>query len=156
MPFIRRKELSTDEAKGIDVVLDAIDWFEKNNEIHNLLMLLQPTSPLRAQEDIDKAIELLFFKKAQAIISVCEVDHHPYIANTLTKDGCMKDFLKPEIINKNRQELPNFYRLNGAVYLVKCDYIKKQKNFFGEKTFAYIMPPERSIDINSEMEFKIV
>lgn len=155
MPFIRKKELSTDETKGIDVILNTIDWFENINKTYNLLMVLQPTCPLRVQEDIDKAIELLFLKKARAIISVCEVDHHPYWANTLPKDGCMKDFLKPEIINKNRQELPNYYRLNGSIYLVYCDYIKRHKSFYGGNTFAYAMPQERSIDIDSEMDFKI-
>jgi len=149
--------LSTDGAKGIDVVLHAIDWFRENDKRkqYNLIMLLQPTSPLRTREDIDKAIEFLFLKETKAIVSVCEVDYHPLWANTLPEDGCMKDFTRQEIINKNRQELPVFYRLNGAIYLAYCNYIKEQKGFFGEKTFAYIMPRERSIDIDDEIDFEL-
>ena len=156
-PFIRPKQLATDEAKGIDVVLHTINWFRENDKQkqYDLIMLLQPTSPLRAKEDIDKAIEFLFLKEAKAIVSVCEVDHHPLWANTLPEDGCMKDFIRKEIINKNRQELPVVYRLNGAIYLAYCNYIKEQKNFFGEKTFAYIMPKNRSVDIDNEIDFKL-
>ncbi len=135
--------------------MHAIDWMEKNNRWYDLLMLIQSTSPLRTKEDIDKAIEFLFLKEAKAIVSVCEVDHHPLWANTLPEDGCMKDFIKPQIMNKNRQDLPIFYRLNGAIYLAYCDYIKQCKSFLGKETFAYIIPKVRSIDIDSELDFKI-
>ncbi len=157
VPFIRPKELAEDNAKGIDVVLHAIDWFRENNKRkqYDLIMLLQPTSPLRITEDIDKAIELLFLKEAKAIVSVCEVDHHPLWVNTLPEDGCMRNFIRQEIMNKNRQELPVFYRLNGAIYLAYCNYLKEQKGFFGDKTFAYIMPRERSIDIDDEIDLKL-
>jgi len=157
IPFTRPKKLAEDNAKGIEVVLHAIDWLKKNDrrKQYDLLMLLQPTSPLRATEDIDKTIELLFLKEAKAIVSVCEVDHHPLWSNTLPEDGCMKNFIRQEIMNKNRQELPVFYRLNGAIYLAYCNYIKEQKSFFGEKTFAYIMPKNRSVDIDNKVDFKL-
>jgi len=58
-------------------------------------------------------------------------------------------------MNKNRQELPVFYRLNGAIYLSFCNYIKDRKSFYGENTFAYIMPDERSIDIDNMLDFKL-
>ena len=118
-------------------------------------MLLQPTSPLRKAEDIDKAIELLFLKEAKAIVSVCEVEHHLLWANNLPEDGCMKDFVRQEVLNKNRQELPVFYRLNRAIYLAYCNYIKKCRNFIGKDTFAYIMLKERSIDIDDEIDFEL-
>jgi len=155
VPFMRPKELASDKAQGIKVVLHAIDWMEKNDKQNDLLMLLQPTSPLRRSEDIDKVIELLFLKEAKAIVSVCEAGHHPLWANTLPEDGCMKNFIRQEIMNKNRQELPVFYRLNGAIYLAYCNYLKEQKCFFGEDTFAYIMPKSRSVDIDNEVDFKL-
>ena len=157
VPFIRPRELSEDNAKGIDVVLHTLDWLKENDKRkkYDLIMLLQPTSPLRKYEDIDKAIELLFLKEAKAIVSVCEVDHHPLWTNALPEDGCMKDFIRKEIINKNRQELPIFYRLNGAIYLAYCNYIKEQKSFFSKDTFAYIMPKSRSADIDNEIDFEL-
>lgn len=157
VPFIRPRELATDEAKGIDVTLHAINWLKENDKQkqYDLIILLQPTSPLRTREDIDKAIELLFLKEAKAIVSVCEVDHHPLWANTLPEDGCMKNFIRREIMNKNRQELPVFYRLNGAIYLAYWNCLKEQKSFFGNRTFAYVMPKDRSVDINNEIDFKL-
>lgn len=154
VPFVRPKELATDVAKGINVVLHAIDFFEKNRDSFDLIMILQPTSPLRISEDIDSAIELLFLKEAKCVVSVCEMEHPPLWANTLSADGCMKDFLRPEIINKNRQELPVYYRINGAIYLSYCNYLKTKRSFFGRETYAYIMPRERSIDIDSNFDFK--
>ena len=157
IPFIRPKELAEDNAKGIDVVLHAIDWLMKNDrrKQYDLMMLLQPTSPLRKTEDIDKAIELLFLKEVKAIVSVCEVEHHPLWANTLPKDRCMKNFIRQEIMDKNRQELPLFYRLNGAIYLAYCNYIKQCKSFIGKETFAYIMPKSRSADVDNKIDFKL-
>ncbi len=99
IPFVRPKELAEDNAKGIDVVLHATDWFRENDKRkqYDLIILLQPTSPLRITEDTDKAIEFLFLKEAKAIVSVCEVDHHPLWANTLPEDGCMKNLLDKKL-----------------------------------------------------------
>jgi N-acylneuraminate cytidylyltransferase/CMP-N,N'-diacetyllegionaminic acid synthase len=155
VPFLRPKSLATDNAVVIDAILHAIDWLEKHNDNYDLVMLLQPTSPLRTKEHIDKAIELLFLKKAQSIVSVCEAEHHPYLMNTLPLDGCMKDFLKAEVYGKNRQDLPIFYRLNGAIYLAYVSYLKVNNSFFGDKTYAFIMPRECSVDIDDELDFQI-
>ena len=154
VPFIRPVELATDHAKGIDVVIHAIDWFETNKNYFDMFMLLQPTSPLRTSQDIDNAVGRLFLKKAKGIVSVCEEEHPPLWTNVLPVDGCMKDFLKPEILNKNRQEIQVFYRINGAIYLAYCNYLKSQKSFFGKETYAYVMPRERSIDIDTDIDFK--
>lgn len=154
VPFLRPRELATNDAKVIDVLIHAIDSLETNGDSYDLTMLLQPTSPLRISEDIDCAIELLFARKAQTIVSVCETEHHPYGANTLPADGNMQNFLKPEVINKNRQELPTFYRINGAIYLAYCDYLKTRKTLFGNETYAYVMPRERSIDIDSQIDLE--
>lgn len=155
VPFMRPKKLAEDRAKGIDVVFHAMGFMKRQGEAYDMLILLQPTSPLRIAEDIDNAIRLLFKKNAGAIVSVCEMEHHPHKANTLPRNRCMKDFMKNIYLNKNRQELDKFYRKNGAIYLVRWDYIQKQKSFFGKKTFAYIMPQERSVDIDTEIDFKV-
>ncbi len=154
-PFVRPKELAADSSLMIDFVLHAIDWFKGNDQTYDIIVVLQPTSPLRAAEDIDKAIEFLFIKNAKAIISVCQTDHHPYWCGTLPENHCMSDFLKPEALNKPRQMLPVFYSLNGAVYVSCAEYLKKKKSFFTEETYAYIMPRERSIDIDTELDFNI-
>lgn len=155
VPFMRPKELATDASKGIDVVLHALNWLKKHDQTFDLVLLLQPTSPLRNIEDVTKSFAIYFEKKARAVVSVCEAEHSPLWMNVIGEDLCMKDFLNNDIINKNRQDLSQFYRLNGAVYISDEAYLRKHNGFFGEKTFACIMPKERSIDIDSEMDFKI-
>lgn len=152
-PFIRPKYLAKDNTSMIDVILHAIQYLEKQGEYYDLIMLLQPTSPLRTHYDIDKSIELLFSKKAQAIVSVCRAEYYLQWSNTLPKDNCMRSFIRPDIMNKKRQDLPIFYRLNGAIFLAFCDYLKTKRNFLGEKTYAYIMPRVRSVDIDDEIDF---
>lgn len=148
VPFMRPPELAEDSSKIMDVISHAINFIENEGRRFDILVLLQPTCPLRTTEDIDRAIDLFFDKKAQAVISVSEVEHSPLWANTLPADGCMSQFLRPDVINKNRQELPTYYRLNGSIYIADLDHLKKSKTFYGERTYAYIMPKERSIDID--------
>ncbi|MHB9011506.1 MAG: acylneuraminate cytidylyltransferase family protein [Ignavibacteriaceae bacterium] len=154
VPFLRPKELAQDNSKSIDAILHCINWLKENNDEYDILILLQPTSPLRISTDIDKSIEMLFEKKADSIISVCKTEHNPLWSNTLPSDGRMNEFLKKELININRQRLPEFYRLNGAVYSAWIDYVVKNLSFFGENTFAYVMPIERSIDVDSSFDFE--
>lgn len=155
VPFIRPKNLAGDRAAMIDVLLHAIKSAQEKNENYDLIMLLQPTSPLRIGQDIDRAIKLLFRKKAQAIVSVCKAEHPPYWSRILPKRGSMKNFINVDIPNKNKRVAPCYYRLNGAVYLAYCDYLKANKSFLGKKTYAYVMPQERSIDIDTKMDFKL-
>ncbi len=152
IPFIRPKELAGDKTPMIDVILHALDFFKKCGEAYDIMVLLQPTSPLRKAEDIDGSIKAMFEKGAGSVISVCETEHPPYWSNTLPPDGCMKDFVRKDIMNKNRQELPKFYRLNGAIYASDVEYLYKLNCFFGEKTFAYVMPFERSVDIDHKTD----
>lgn len=154
VPFLRPKELATDDGKAIDVIIHAIDYLQGQGRLYDLVMYLQPTSPLREPEDIDYSIESLFSSNAQVIVAVCEAEYHPYAMNTLPPDRCMKHFLKPDLINKNRQDLPIYYRINGAIYLAYSNYLKLRRTLFGEETYAYIMSRERSVDIDNEMDFK--
>lgn len=156
VPFRRPKALATDKAKGIDVVMHAVGWLEDNGEEADILVLLQPTSPLRTASDIDEAIRMLFDKKAYAVVSVSESEHHPYWAGTLPPSGCMKDFRrKKRYANRNRQDLPVFYRQNGAIYIACTNRLMKDKDFLGSATYAYIMPKERSIDIDDKFDLAI-
>jgi len=155
IPFIRPENLSTDTAKSINVIFHTINWFNLNNQKFDIVILLQPTSPLRTADDINNAVALLFEKDAKAIVSVCEVEHHPYLCNTLPQNLNMLNFCQAEIVNKNRQELPIFYRLNGAIYIFYINYFIKNNGFYGKNTYAYIMPQERSIDIDTIVDFRL-
>lgn len=152
IPFLRSKKLASDNAKQIDVIFHALRFFKKKGFKYDVLIALQPTSPLRLSQDINRSIEALFFKKRKAIISVCESEDHHYWANCLPKNHSMANFLSPWVINKNKQELPTSYRINGAICVAHIDFLKEEKSFFGKSTYAYIMPKERSIDIDEEAD----
>ena len=151
VPFIRPKELSNDCTTSVAVLKHAIESLDVK---YDYVLLLQPTSPLRTNEDIDNALEMTD-NLTKAIISVTKMQHSPLWANTLPLDLSMKNFLKEEVINKSGQDLPDYYRLNGALYLSEVDYFYEHHGFFGEKTRAYIMPQEKSIDIDTEIDFQL-
>src|SRR5574344_372569 len=148
----RPYELANDTATTFDTVKHTIDNFEN----YDYIVLLQPTSPLRNEKHIDEAIELLEEKQADAIVSVCEIDHSPLWSNILPEDGNMRGFLREEILNKRSQDLEKYYRLNGAIYICKTYKLLKNKTFFlKDNIFAYIMDRKSSIDIDEEIDFMI-
>ena len=148
----RPDELASDTATTFDAIKHTIENFER----YDYIVLLQPTSPLRNEKHIDEAIELLEEKKANAIISVCEMEHSPFWSNTLLDDGSMKGFLKDEILNKRSQDLEKYYRLNGAIYICKTDKLLEEKTFMlKNKIYAYKMSRKFSIDIDEEIDFII-
>ena len=151
VPFMRPDELASDTANSISVLKHSIEFFK--NEF-DYVLLLQPTSPLRTVKDIDKAIENLN-NNVKAVVSVCETEHSPLWSNTLPDDLNMANFIKPEIKNKRSQDLPKYYRLNGAIYISEIDYFYQNNGFIGQLTKAYIMNQLNSIDIDTEIDFKL-
>lgn len=156
VPFVRPGEIAKDSSSTVDVLLHAINWLEENEGYEvGYILKLQPTSPLRLASDISGAIRKLKETGAKAVVSVCKSGHHPWWTNTLPDNECMANFLRPDIINKSRQELPDFYQLNGAIYLAEVSYLKQYGTFFGPDTFAFKMPAKRSVDIDTQYDFEI-
>lgn len=148
----RPNELSSDTATSFDAIRHTIE----NVEHFDYIVLLQPTSPLRTSQHIDEAIEQLHDKNADAIISVCEMDHSPLWSNTLPKSDDMSHFLRDEVKNKRSQDLEQYYRLNGAIYISNTEKLLKEKSFMlKENIYAYKMDKRYSIDIDEEIDFKI-
>lgn len=154
IPFVRPKKLSSDKATSLDVVLHALDFCSSNNKNFDYVMLLQPTSPLRNSIDIDNAIEELS-PEVRSVVSVCETNHSPLWSNLLPNDKSMKNFLSKNIQNLRSQDLPKYFRLNGAIYISEVGSLFKEKGFLGDYTKAYIMPTEKSIDIDTKLDFEM-
>mgnify|MGYP003501252760 FL=1 len=111
---------------------------------------------MRNKKHIDEAIELLNEKDANAVISVCETEHSPLWCNILDEDLNMSNFLPKEVLNKRSQDLPKYYRINGAIYICKTEELLKNKGFFiKENIYAYKMDKKDSVDIDDEMDFII-
>ena len=148
----RPDELASDTATSFDAIKHTIE----NIEQYDYIILLQPTSPLRNEKHINEVIELLENKNADAVVSVCEMEHSPLWSNTLPQDGKMNNFLRDEVLNKRSQDLDKYYRLNGAIYICKMDELLENKGFFlKENIFAYVMDRKSSIDIDEEIDFKM-
>jgi len=148
----RPKELAKGETPTIDVIFHAIDALKVKNS--DLIVLLQPTSPLRTAKDIDNAIELFLSNECESVISVCEVKHSPYWCLKI-ENGYLKPLFKEKHLKTRRQDLPKAYTPNGAVYISTSEILYKYKSFYCSKTLSYIMSPERSIDIDTEIDFML-
>lgn len=144
---LRPAELATDTASSADVVLDIIDNVKTDFDI---ILLLQPTSPFRSIEDIDRALEFFIEKSANSVTSVCETECHPSWTISLPDDHSMEDLIK-NIQTKRSQDLDVYYRLNGAIYIISVKAFRAAKAFFADSmAFAYIMSRKDSIDIDTE------
>ena len=147
VPFLRPAELAQDDTPGIAPVIHMLTTIQPS---YNLIVLLQPTSPLRTVKDIDAAIIELVARSAKACVSAVEPDKSPYWMYTMNSAGCLVPLLEGDY--SCRQDIPPVYALNGAVYVAEVPWLLKSKSFVTEETVAYVMNKERSIDIDTETD----
>ncbi len=155
VPFIRPKELALNETPMLPVLRHAVDFMEKNkNIIFDYIVILQPTSPFRLPEDIDKTIEVIIEKGADSAVSLVEVESqfHPMKMKKFEEQRVLSYTIdEPEGIN--RQDLPKVYRRSSAVYVQKRDLIVKKNQLYGDYIVGHIVPAERYIDIDNEFDW---
>lgn len=150
-PFRRPASLAGDATPSMDVVLHALDQLAG----FEWVVLLQPTSPLRLSADIDAAIEQCLKTNAPACVSVCEAPASPWWMFEVGAECRMRSFLPAEQRPVRRQDLPDLYALNGAVYVAKTEWLRTSRSFLTEETVAYVMPPARSVDIDTLFDFQL-
>lgn len=150
-PFVRPAELAGDATPGIDVVLHACRAMPG----YDYVVLLQPTSPLRTADDIDQAIERCRDSRAPVCVSVTKPEKSPYWMYFLDEAGRMAPVVDAGRLPALRQALPEAYALNGAVYVARIDWLERAKSFLTAETVAYAMPRERSVDIDTALDFKL-
>lgn len=155
VPFLRPAALAQDDTPDLPVYQHAIEWLEQNEQFSpQIIAWLRPTSPLRSSLDIAEAVELLKTRGCDWVRSVCEAEHHPYWMYSI-ENGKLKSFINQVDLKKyyRRQLLPPVYRLNGAVDVAwRSTIMEKQLLYSGDIT-AYVMPHERSIDIDTILDF---
>jgi CMP-N,N'-diacetyllegionaminic acid synthase len=158
VPFLRPPELARDNSSHLSVVLHTLDWLADNDDCHpDYLLLLQPTSPLRTSADIDAAVDLAEKHDADSVVSVCAAHNHPYLVKQVTSAGVLADFLSVDRkAYLRRQDLPGAYALNGALYIIRPSVLRQQQTFLPERTFPYVMPAERSLDIDDPWDLHLV
>ena len=150
VPGLRPDYLSEDETPSSSVILFELE----NKGKFDVICMLQPTSPLRTSMDIDASFEIYNRSDENVLVSVVEDKHSPYWSFQL-QDEYLKSVFPLSQINKRRQDLPKTYSLNGAIYIAEIDFYKEEKSFLTARTIPYIMPFDRSIDIDDIEDFKI-
>lgn len=142
VPFLRPKELAEDTSKTVDCVLHALSQLENS---YDVLVLLQPTSPLRTSEDITGAIEE-YGKSQKDLVSVSEVREHPILFRRL-EDGVTKPLLQEDSTIR-RQDMEPFYKVNGAIYINAIAGLSKETSFNDNPAY-YIMEQSHSVDVDT-------
>lgn len=149
VPFLRSNETAGDTASTWDTVREVLWEYQGLGRSFDTVCVLQPTSPLRIAEDIEKGYILYREKDAKAVVSVCEMEHSPLLSNVLPDDMCMDHFIDDAYYAKRRQGMKTYYRINGALYIVDTRYLQVMNNLYGENTYACVMPGKRSVDIDT-------
>ena len=158
VPFRRPAELATDEASALAVIQHALKWLREHDDYQpDILVYLQPTSPLRRSRHVDEAVELLLAdSQADSVVSVVEVPHlfSPYSIQHLV-DGYLVDFWQePADFDRfTRQAHPLLYARNGAaVYATRTQVLLEKNSIFGDRCLPYLMKPEESVDIDTPFD----
>lgn len=152
VPFLRSNKLSQDVTTTNDVIEDVLIELKNNGKEYDSLMVLQPTSPLRDEQDIINAVKLFYDKNANSVISMCECEHSPIFTKELNDQMELDGFLDG-LKSVRRQDIKKFHRLNGAIYLMNVNYFLEYKNYYEKDSYAYIMSNNRSVDIDQELDF---
>lgn len=153
VPRLRPAELAGDSAKSVDVVLDVL---KHEKPEYDIVVLLQPTTPLRSSVDVEGCLELLREDvKLDAAATVCPLlDPHPHKVKKL-EGGLLLPFVEGTSSETPRQRLPPAYRLNGAVYAARVSAVRSSNSMLGTKCGACVMPEERSVNIDSPIDLVV-
>jgi len=155
IPFMRPKELAQDGSLAIDNYIYTIDRLNNEYDFNvNEFVVLLPTVPFRNSYDIDTSITLFKDKKADSVISCTELQHPLEWVFSIEQDGIIKrdnDISTEDLMNRQTSNVQ--YIPNGGVYVFNSNILKYNYSYYSDKTYAHIMPAERSIDIDTELDF---
>lgn len=151
VPYMRPAHLATDTASSRDAILDAMAWADANGIGYDCVVLLQPTSPLRTAEDIVGSMAL-YNDDIDMVVSVKESSVNPYYNCFEPDSEGFLEISKGDGMLTRRQDAPPAYEFNGAVYVINPRSLKSMPMGEFRKRVAYVMPPERSIDIDSPLD----
>lgn len=160
VPFLRPPEISQDTTPSIEVAIHAVKWLSEQSDWKaDIVVLLQPTSPLRKSVNIDEAVELMIEFNAESVVSVIEVPHRFSPYSVMAKEGIwLTEFWKEPVHfdRFRRQEVPILYARNGpAILATRVPVLLARRSFYGDKVAAYIMDENESLDIDTLDDLKL-
>ena len=159
-PFTRDpSELAIDTANTVDVIAHAMAWIETNtSERYDALMLLKPASPFARALDYDAAVELMLARDASVVVGVRPRRGQLHVRRTARRAGRIASIIDKmqQRTTARRQDVPQAYTMNAALYLMRWDYFKEHRSVYydGKTTYGYVMPPEYSVEIDTLMDFR--
>lgn len=154
VPFLRSAATAGDTASSWDMVTEVLQSYERMGREFDTFCLLQPTSPLRVSDDISSAYEIYRARNGSAVVSLCELEHPLSWCGVLGENDSLDGFIRREQGNQ-RQTQKKYYRLNGAIYIVSIAEFRKDAFLYRENAYAYIMSKDRSVDIDTELDFRL-
>lgn len=156
IPFMRPSELASDNALQIDAVRHAIEQLARAGETYDVVVILQPTCPLRNAVDVDGAISMMAESGADTVISVMEVTgQHPLTMYTRESDGRLFSLLESNRAGVLRQEFRPIWWRNGAIYAIRTSVVMTDRSLYGQRVVGYPMPAERSVNIDEPLDWII-
>lgn len=156
VPFIRPKYLAEDDTPEIDCWKHAIRFFEKDVRYCNMkyILSLPPTSPLRAKEDVEKAISCLINEKPDLVVGISESDKNPYFNMVkIDQNGYISLVCKAPKKFIRRQDAPKVHNITTIVYATTVDYVLRSDNLYDGNVKGVIVPRERALDIDNRIDF---
>jgi CMP-N,N'-diacetyllegionaminic acid synthase len=157
VPELRPDELSSDTASSMDVILYTIDRLEKQGKVYDIVIMVEPTSPLREPMDIDKSVEMIVDSSdAESAVGICEVEGgHPDFLVELN-NNFLVPYVNKDFTVKRRQDITPMFFFEGTVYTSFVDSIKTRKNFYHEKTIGYVVPKWKCFEVDDISDFVII
>ncbi len=154
VPFMRPTELALDPVEADGVALHAIDELADRGERYDVVAIMLPTCPLRTAQDIAGALDLFFSRSEPNLMSLSPFTHTPFAALTVDPDGLAAPVF-PDLFGRSRQERPAAYRPNGAIHVLDVEWFRQSRSYRASPIIAYVMPRDRSVDIDTEDDFRL-
>ena len=154
VPFLRPDELASDTARTIDVVLFTIEQLKLIGQEYDIVVLLQPTSPLRDEDDICGAIEKYVSCNMKSLVSVSEVSESPILMRQIVDETHMEKLLN---INSTirRQDMAKYYMVNGSIYINKIEELNSDTSL-NDNVIPYVMDRSHAVDIDDYVDIEVM
>lgn len=156
VPFVRPLELAQDNTPTIDVIIHALQWYEKQHVFFDAVCLLQVTSPFRTVAFLDKAIEKFVASGCDSLVSVQRVPHeyNPHWTFEVDAEGNLKIATGETEIVPRRQELPNAYHRDGSLYITKTEVLLNEYSLYGKSTAFIESDPDSYVNIDTMQDWE--
>ncbi len=153
VPFLRPDELASDTATTLDAILHAVRTLKEMGKEYDILVILQPTSPLRDAADIKGALEKFEANGERSLVTISKVEDHPILVRTLKDDTHMEKLLSVSSTVR-RQDMPDYYRVNGAIYINKIAELNDSTSF-NDNEVPYIIENSHAVDIDEPKDLEV-